>query len=231
MTRSTDNRTRQRPAPTAADAAYQEIRRRILDNVWPPGHQALEQELAEELGVSRTPVREALLRLQDEGQVEVVPRHGMRVLPIAPADMREIYQVLTALEGAAIESLAMRKPTAKELAPLASATREMAAALKRDDLDAWAVADRRFHDTLVELAGNRELHRLVMRLSDRAHRARLFSLRLRPRPVNSTLEHTRLVELLTAGDVAGAVALNRAHRERAARELLAIFEQYRLTQM
>ena len=80
------------------DAAYREIRQRILDNVWPPGHRALEQEVALALGMSRTPVREALMRLAAEGLVEVIPRHGMRVLPVSPADMQEIYQILTALE-------------------------------------------------------------------------------------------------------------------------------------
>ena len=73
------------------DAAYQGIRRRILDNVWAPGFQAMEQEVALELGMSRTPVREALIRLAKEGLVEVVPRRGMRVLPVSPTDMREIY--------------------------------------------------------------------------------------------------------------------------------------------
>src|ERR1044071_5104736 len=80
-------------------SVYEALRRRILDNVWPPGHQALEQAIALELGVSRTPVREALIRLEREGLVQVIPRHGMRVLPMSAADMREIYEVLSALEG------------------------------------------------------------------------------------------------------------------------------------
>ncbi|MCB2002734.1 MAG: winged helix-turn-helix transcriptional regulator, partial [Rhodoferax sp.] len=67
------------PGASLVDAAYDQIRRRILDNVWPPGHRALEQEVALELGMSRTPVREALLQLQNEGLVEVIPRHGVRV--------------------------------------------------------------------------------------------------------------------------------------------------------
>ena len=86
------------PGPSMVYAAYEQIRRRILDNVWPPGHRALEQEVALELGMSRTPVREALLQLQNEGLVEVIPRHGVRVLPVSPTDMREIYEILTALE-------------------------------------------------------------------------------------------------------------------------------------
>lgn len=81
--------------------AYGEIKRRILDNEMPAGFQALEQELAELLEMSRTPVREALVRLADEGMVEVRPRHGMRVLPLSSADMREIYQILASLESTA----------------------------------------------------------------------------------------------------------------------------------
>ena len=213
------------------DQAYQQIRRRILDNVWPPGYQALEQEVALALGMSRTPVREAMLRLQSEGLVEVVPRHGMRVLPVSPTDMREIYEILAALECMASEILAQRKPTETELKPLIEATKAMDKALKRDDLDAWAAADEHFHAQLIDLAGNRQLQQTVLNYWDRAHRARMFSLRLRPKPVNSTKEHMALVERLRAGDAEGAAKVNRAHRSRANRELLAIFEHYRLAQM
>lgn len=216
---------------TRVDAAYQAIRRRILDNVYPPGYRALESELAANLGISRTPVREALVRLANESLVEVVPRHGMRVLPVLPADMREIYLVLTALESAAAELLARRRPTDRELRPLVEATHAMAAALEADDLDAWATADERFHHGLIELTGNRTLGEAVRRLDDRVHRARMFSLRLRPKPARSTQEHMAMLERIRAGDSQGAVDINRAHRERASRELLAIFEHYRLIQM
>jgi DNA-binding GntR family transcriptional regulator len=213
------------------EAAYAQIRRRILDNLWPPGHRALEQEVALALGMSRTPVREALMRLQADGLVEVIPRHGMRVLPVSPNDMREIYQILTALECMAAELLASRKPSDKDLKPLVDATKAMDRALKAEDLDAWAAADERFHAHLVELAGNRQLQATVLNYWDRAHRARMFTLRLRPKPVNSTQEHMQMVERLLAGDAAGAATVTRAHRERANRELVTIFEHFRVAQM
>lgn len=219
------------PAVSLVDTAYEWIRRRILDNVWPPGHRALEQEVALELGMSRTPVREALVRLQNDGLVEVVPRHGMRVLPVSPQDMREIYEVLTALECMAAEIVARRKPGDAELQTLTQATADMDEALARDDLEAWAAADERFHVSLVELSGNRALANTVWNYWDRAHRARMLSLRLRPKPVNSTHEHMQMVERLRAGDVAGAAAVTRAHRERANQELVAIFERFKLKQM
>jgi DNA-binding GntR family transcriptional regulator len=220
-----------RTAASLVEAAHEQIRRRILDNLWPPGHRMLEQEVAVALGMSRTPVREALVRLQNDGLVEVIPRHGMRVLPVSPNDMREIYEVLTALECMAAELLARRRPGSATLAPLVDATRAMDAALERDDLEAWAAADERFHANLIALAGNRQLESAVRSYWDRAHRARMFSLKLRPKPVNSTREHHDLVERLAAGDSAGAAAVNRAHRQRASRELLEIFERYKLAQM
>lgn len=217
--------------PSRVETTYAAIRRRILDNVYPPDHRALESDLAAEFAISRTPVREALIRLANEGLVEVIPRHGMRVLPVSPNDMREIYVVLTALESTAAELLAQRRPTDAELASLEDATRDMTRALDADDLDAWAAADERFHRHLLELAGNRTLIDAVARLGDRAHRARMFTLRLRAKPVNSTQEHMAMLERIRAGDARGAVEINRAHRERASVELLAIFERYRLRQM
>lgn len=213
------------------EAAYKTMRARILDNVWAPGFQAMEQELSLQLGMSRTPVHEALVRLANESLVEIVPRRGMRVLPVSAAEMQEIYQILTALEGLAAELLAARRPPQAELKPLVAATRAMEKALAQHDLDAWAAADERFHEQLVAMAGNKLLVDAVALHRDRSHRARMFTLRLRPAPVNSTKEHMALVECLRRGDAAGAAAVNRQHRERASRELVAIFERYRLQQL
>jgi DNA-binding GntR family transcriptional regulator len=209
-------------------AAYRTLRQRILDNVYPAGHRALEQEFADELGLSRTPVREALLKLAAEGLVEVMPRHGARVLPVSPADMREIYEMLTALEPMAAELLARKRLPLADLKPLIEASRDMAASLKADDLERWAAADERYHRHLIALAGNRLLAEAVQRLWDRAHRARMVTLRLRPHPVHSTAEHLAIVEAIRAGDAPLAARLYRAHRERGSAELLAILEKARL---
>jgi DNA-binding GntR family transcriptional regulator len=216
---------------TMVDHAYTRMRRLILDNVWPPGQQMLEQEIALQLGMSRTPVHESLARLQNEGLVEVIPRRGMRVLPVSPVDMREIYEILTALECMAAELVAKSRPTDVQLQPLIDATEAMGRALEANDLDAWAAADEDFHRRLIELSGNRQLADTVLNYWDRAHRARMFSLRLRPAPVNSTKEHMAMLQQLREGDAAGASRVFRAHRERASAELLAIFERFRLQQM
>jgi DNA-binding GntR family transcriptional regulator len=90
----------------SADRAYTEVRRRIIENEMPAGSVVLEQDLAQELGMSRTPVREAMIHLAKEGLVEVRPRHGFRVLPISAKDMVDIYEILTALESTAAATLA-----------------------------------------------------------------------------------------------------------------------------
>jgi DNA-binding GntR family transcriptional regulator len=210
------------------EQAYRAIRQRILDNVYPPGYRALELEFADDLKISRTPVREALQRLQAEGLVEIVPRHGARILPVSPEDMREIYQMLIALEPMAAEIVARKRLSPQELQPLIDASKEMNAALRSNDLDAWARADDRFHRYIVEWSGNRLLVATVQKIWDRAHRARMVTLRLRPKPINSTREHNAIVDAIRAGDAELTARLFRAHRERGSSELLAILEKAKL---
>src|ERR671912_1735213 len=93
-------------APSLVDEAYQALKTAIRDNVFPPGHQAAEPEIAQQLGMSRTPVHEAIIRLQEEGLVQVLPRRGVLVCAISADDIREIYDVLVAVEGMAASLLA-----------------------------------------------------------------------------------------------------------------------------
>ncbi len=213
------------------DDAYERLKDEIRTNRMPPGYQAPEPEIALRLGMSRTPVREALIRLEAEGLVELIPRRGARVLPIQADDMREIYEILTALEPDAAARLAARKPTDKELAPLERATRDMEIALEKEDLDTWAEADDRFHLALLELQGNRRLKSFVMSLYDQVHRARIVTMRMRGAPRKSTEEHREILEHLRKGDINATRRVFKEHRRRAAEELLSILEKYRLGQL
>ncbi len=225
------NATRQRKpsrkTKTLVDRVYLDIQKRILEDVWPTGHQALEQELAEELGVSRTPVREALIRLERDGLVQVIPRHGMRVLPISPSDIQEIYQILTSLESLAVELAATRKLSAKELEPMERASQDMKAALEASDIKAWALADERFHCQLVTLSGNNILTEVVGNFWGRAHRARMAMMALRNNPESSTQEHIRIVEAIRDGDGTLARKTLEAHRTRGASNLSKLLESHR----
>src|ERR1043166_8725319 len=179
--RTAPTRARERPSRTSfVDKAYREIRRRILDNEYPPAHQVLEHELAADLGMSRTPVREALVRLQNENFVQLIPRHGMRVVPLSLEDLRELYEVLTALELTALERLVRMKPETAVLAGLDEALDALDAAIKLRDRDAWVRADERFHRMIIDLSGNTRLAAMAYTLWDQGHRARMTTVRLRP---------------------------------------------------
>jgi DNA-binding GntR family transcriptional regulator len=107
--------------------------------------------------MSRTPVHEAVIRLQEEGLVRVLPRRGVVVCAISADDMREIYKVIIAIETAAAELLA-EKPSKKRLSTareLELVNKAMEKALRTDDLTAWAKADEMFHKLLIEHSGNK----------------------------------------------------------------------------
>jgi DNA-binding GntR family transcriptional regulator len=125
-----------------------------------------------------------------------VRRHGYLVAPITIADIDEIYQVLSPLETVAAELLASKKPNDAEAALLQECVDKMDAALKKDDLNAWAAADELFHMRLVELCGNKRLARAAKLLWAQSQRVRLFTLRLRDKPVNSVKNHGALVEAI-----------------------------------
>lgn len=210
------------------ERAYREIRRRILDNVYPPAHQVLEQELAAELEMSRTPVREALVRLKDEGFVQLIPRHGMRVAPLSTPDLREMYEVLTALELAAIEGLARSRPSEADLQPVHAALDDMDTALRRKDLDAWVKADERFHRGLVALCGNSRLVSMVDTLWDQGHRARQTTVRLRNQLDSSNEEHRDVVKAIHAGNWREARTRHENHRRRTSKDIVTLLEQFGL---
>lgn len=214
-----------------AEEAYRRLKAQILDNELPPGFRALEAEIADTLGMSRTPVREAMLRLQSEGLVRVEPRRGMVVLSISPAEMAEIYDVLTALETMAAETLARLKPDAERMRPLVQAVEDMDEALAKDDLDQWADADESFHRSLVEACGNARLAQTALTFRDQIRRTRHLTLRLRARPVRSNESHRTLLSLIESGDAEAAFATHRAQRQRAGQELLGILRRFRLESM
>lgn len=223
--------TERRVQGSFSSQAYDKLKRRILDNEMTAGFQATELELTRMLGMSRTPVREAMIRLANEGLVEIRPRHGMRVLPVSAEDMQEIYEILTGLEATAAESVARRGLSTEELELLQRSVLDMDVALESGTLTDWAEADERFHKLLVELCGNRRLKALVETFWDQAHRVRLITLRLRPKPTQSNEDHHAVVEAIVQGDPVAARRLHREHRVRSGETLVGILKSFGLTQL
>jgi DNA-binding GntR family transcriptional regulator len=208
-----------------AEKAYRALRRLILANELPAGAQLLEQEAALRLGMSRTPVREAMVRLQQEGMVEIRPRHGMRVLPVSVQDMRDIYEILTELEAMAARHAAERGVDEAALARLDAAVDAMDKALAADDLEAWALADSEFHTLLVAAAGNRRLQAAVSNVVDQSQRVRRLTLRLRAKPVASNQDHRAVVAAIRARDHAAAHRIHYRHRQENGRMLIELLRR------
>lgn len=214
-----------------AEKAYIELKRLILENELPAGHQLMEGEVAELLGISRTPAREAMKKLESKGLVEIRPRHGMKVKPISLSDMAEIYALLIGLESTAAWQAASRDHSNKDIQALRDTVLQMDIALAAEDLDAWAQADSNFHKKLVEMSGNQRLIELVEKFVDQSYRVRKMTLRLRPMPAQSNEDHTKVVDAIEAKQADEARHIHRIHRENAGRLLVDLLEGHGLTQL
>lgn len=216
--------------PSLVDDAYAAMKEEIRESRFPPGYQASEQEIALRLGMSRTPVHEAAIRLQEDGLVRILPRKGIIICALAPADMREIYDVVIAIEGRAAALLAEMPEAKRENAAteLAAHTTTMAAAREAGDLAGWGHADECFHRTLVERAGNGRMIRINQTITDQAHRARMLTLKLRRELGASVAEHEQIIQAIRIGDAASAQEQAYRHRSRARDELLPLLESFGL---
>lgn len=214
-----------------SEDAYRIIKSKVIGNDLPGGFQILEDELARELAMSRTPVREALLRLESEGLIELVPRHGMRVIPIALKDIREAYQLLGFLETAAAEMIAHRIPNRHEVAVLQCEVDAMEAGLAAGDIEAWAAADERFHRCLVDLSGNSRLAKMANTMLDQTERFRRFTMRLRKKPSHFVSSHGQLVRLIGKRDIDGIRRVHLDHKSRWLEEMTELVERFNIRQV
>jgi DNA-binding GntR family transcriptional regulator len=193
------------------------------------GTDHLESELAEVLGMSRTPVREAVVLLEAQGLLEVRPRKGVRIKRVSPDDMAEIYDILTELESLAAEAAAKAGYTEGDLAGLKRSLDEMDRAIVVQNREAWAAADEAFHLELVRLGKNIRLQAIVTMMTDQVRRARLVTLYIRPEPTRSNLDHREVYDAILRGDAAAARALHHAHRTFAKNMILELLIRHRLT--
>lgn len=190
-----------------------------------PGSMHLEADLAEQLGMSRTPIREAALTLQAQGLLQVRPRKGVVIASISPRDMNEIYEILTELEGLSAFRAAQAGASTEELNVAITA---MNTALDSNNREAWAKADEAFHTELVRLGGNDRITAIVQTYTDQVRHARVVTLHLRPLPTRSNDDHRAVVAAIAASDGDAARELHRAHRLQARRLLVELLDQYGL---
>ncbi|TBR42788.1 GntR family transcriptional regulator [Marinomonas agarivorans] len=211
-----------------SDKAYRELKAKILDNELHAGQQMIEAEVSQLLNMSRTPTREAMLKIANEGLIELKPRHGMRVKPISVMDMQEIYEILTGLESTAAALCATKGLTAEQLDLMRQSVVDMDKALNRDDLIEWAQADERFHRYLVEFSNNDRLQILVANFIEQSHRARMLTLKIRPKPTNSNKDHSDVVKAIEERNSEQARAIHHKHREQSGQMMINLLKDYGL---
>ncbi len=203
------------PSPLAglAQKAYEQLKRMVLENRLQGGEYILEDEIARMVGMSRTPLRDALLQLQNEGLIAIVPRRGIRIVPLTVEDMREVNELLQWLESQAAHALARRSDRKEYVKELRLLVTEMKRALAGGDLDAWARANDLFHIRLVASAGNRRLVRICANLLDQSQRVRALTLRFRKPPTRTIDAHDSMLKAIDAGDADKAAAIQAQNKQ------------------
>jgi DNA-binding GntR family transcriptional regulator len=209
---------RQRLAPLAeedtlslGERAYRRLRDSIVQGMLPPGRKISERSLANELGVSAQPVREALRRLEQDGMVVTLPRRGTVVAEVGPAQLGELGRIRAALEGVAC-ALAAERMSAAEIAAIAAILPRMKAGTEAADTEALDEANEEFHGIIHRATGNLFLMRSLASLRAYDHLGRHRAVGSTPRDMPKALaEHRGIVAALKRRDPALAEARMRHH--------------------
>jgi DNA-binding GntR family transcriptional regulator len=188
------------------DHVYEYLYVKINSGVLKPKDKINENQLCKDLNVSRTPIREALIQLEDEGYITRVPRRGFIVREISPEKIKDIYDIVGCLEGRAA-ALAIDKLTEKDFTTLRDLIRRMEQAITNKRTTDYFKIQRMFHDVYITACGNRELSDLVGSLKKRFVKKAYF-LYDKEEVLYQTLErnnvgHKKILELLENGDKAG----------------------------
>ncbi|NLY75168.1 MAG: GntR family transcriptional regulator [Firmicutes bacterium] len=204
------------------DKAYYSIKKDIITFRYKPGEALPEEQLSKELGISRTPIREALKELQYNGLVRTIPGKGAFVAELTVQDIHEVFFLRQVLEVAALR-VTIQNCRKEDLLPL---KRVFSAALDKklnqNDYEALFQSDVSLHNFIVKTAGNRRLSEFFAILSDQIERIRRTSARLPGRMEKSLQEHRGILEAIEARDVEKAERILTMHLENVKNSALAI---------
>jgi len=196
------------------DRAYDELKLRILRNDYPPGSFLAERQLADQLGMSKTPVKAALERLELEGFIAVSPQQGIVVRDLAVAEIADQYEIRSALESYTLRTIAGRlSPEQTERVRDNLAAQE--AILGQANIALGVALDAEFHTLFAEALGNQEILRVMKQLREKMQRVITRVFQLNPGRIDTSyVEHAAIAEAVIHGDGADAVRLIEAHLER-----------------
>lgn len=191
------------------------LKQRILRWEYPPGHRFTEEEISREFHVSRSPVRETLRMLEENGLVDKVPYRGCTVKQPDIQELNELYDVRIILESAVVEHLAQHGDTTAVCTQLLDTWRNLAEDSRQRAIDSVALAnaDRQFHESLARATGNHTLYDLVSGINDRLHFIRMTDITTVDRLWETCHQHIQILEHILARDAAAAKAALRTNIE------------------
>ena len=195
------------------------LRNAIKNGKLKPGERLMEVQLAEELGISRTPVREAIRKLEQEGYVIMLPRRGTYVSSVSVHDVQEIFEIRTALESLST-GLAARRIENEELEQLQKLLAAIEGYIDKHDIDNIVKTDIEFHDLLYKVSRNERLSGIISNLKEQLSRFRTLSMSYPGRLKETLEEHREMVEAIASGDVEAAREAAERHMVRAEETLL-----------
>ena len=212
--------------PTRAEAAADELRRRILDGVYPGGMQLRQAQLAEELGISRIPFREALVQLEAEGLVTTVPHKGSIVAEVSAEDVEEQFAFRALLEP---ELLRISAPllTAADFTRLHQILQQYSAELRSQDASRWGQLNSELHGVLLGRANRPRMLAVAAQLLQSTDRFTRMQLMLTDGRELAEKEHGQIVRLCEAGELDAAAEVLRSHILGAGRGLAAVIQDRR----
>ena len=192
------------------DVVFKTLRKGILTGELKPGERLMEIHLANRLGVSRTPIREAIRKLELEGLVTMVPRRGAEVANITEKNLKDALEVRQALESLAIE-LACERITEENKEELRQKRDQVETAVRTGDTGAIASADVAFHDAIVEFSGNMRLIQLVGNLGEQMYRYRFEYIKDVSKHSQIMSEHRIMFDSIMENDRAKAARIVKVH--------------------
>lgn len=204
---------------TFQQRAYDYVRNEIITLRYKPGQIITDTQIASELEISRTPVREAFHRLENEGLLINEARRGWRVYALTLEDIHEIFDIKAVVEGMLARRAAQCESEEKRAA-LRAALDKMRAAAELSDSQRWLDADFELHDVMFSMASNERAYRIVTNLNDQWHRVRIGYAAMQSRMDQSTCEHEQFVQAILAGDAANAERLMHEHLDKVREELV-----------
>ncbi len=212
--------------PKLSEVVYTTIKKKLINqSEWiTSGVKLQENQLAHELGVSRTPVREAMHRLEKDGLIQIIPRRGAFVRTVSSKDVREIFDIRGALESLAVRS-SLSSLDKKKLSKMRTLFKECEELVQKGDLSFFIQLDEEFHDFLIRSGKNERSIQMIENLNNQIRLARFKSFSVPGRAGKAFDEHKRIIDVMLTGDKNKAETLILEHSENAKQNILSFVQE------